>query len=47
MGPGEGQVHGGVMGGMTLQSHILTLVDVLVGWCQGDFSGILWANKEN
>lgn len=39
-GPGEGQVHGGVMGGVTLQRHILPLVDVGIGRSQRDLSGI-------
>lgn len=39
-GPGEGQVHGGVMRGMALQCHVLPLVDISVGRSQGDLSGI-------
>lgn len=39
-GPGEGQVHGGVVGGVTLQCHILALVDVSIGRSQSDLSGI-------
>lgn len=46
-GPGEGQVHGGIMGCVTLQRHILPLIDVSIGRCQCDLSGIckVWAKK--
>lgn len=39
-GPGEGQVHGGVVGGVTLERHVLPLVDVGVGGSQRDLGGI-------
>ena len=39
-GPGEGQVHGGVVGGVALQRHVVPLVDVSVGGGQCDLSGI-------
>jgi len=44
-GPGEGQVHGGVVGGVTLQRHILPLVDVGIGRSQCDLSGICIQNN--
>lgn len=46
-GPGEGQVHGGIMGGVALQRHVVPLVDVGVGGSQGDLSGICGVNRKS
>lgn len=45
-GPGEGQVHGGIMGSVTLQTHVLAPVDVGVGRRQRDLGGI-WSKDES
>lgn len=39
-GPCESYVHSGVMGGVTLQSHVLSLIDVCIGGGQCDLCGI-------
>lgn len=39
-GPGEGEVHGGVVGRVALQRQVLAHVDVGARWCQRDLGGI-------
>lgn len=39
-GPGEGEVHGGVVGRVALQGDVLAHVDVGARWCQRDLGGI-------
>lgn len=39
-GPGEGEVHGGVMGRVALQGEVLAHVDVGARRCQRDLGGI-------